>query len=397
LQNLGSAGLTTEAPPTLTVWQYDQKLPASVQWNAGVQMVLPYAASLDVAYTGQHSYDTPTGVNINSIDLGAAFLPANQNPTVATSPTSTDPATSYVATNPDLVRAYRGYSTITQQRPIAYRTYHSIQLTVNRRFRNGLLFGFNDTIGLSDTQQAGQRLQHNPDGTVTLRADQAKADALLGNNRPQAHIMRAHFVWNLPLLRSEQTTMRAIGYVVNDWSLSGIWSGATGSAYTIGYQYAGGIGTTTNLTGSPDFAARIRVVGDTGSGCTSNPLKQFNTSAFLGPLQGSDGLESGNDYARGCFVQSYDLALARVIPLGKTRSVQLRVDAFNVFNESAITNRQTTMNLSGLSDPATITNLPFDAAGNVIPSLSKPRGAGFGVATNYQTPRALQMQIRFSF
>jgi len=44
-----------------------------------------------------------------------------------------------------------------------------------------------------------------------------------------------------------------------------------------------------------------------------------------------------------------------------------------------------------------ITNLPFDASGNVIDSRSRPRGAGFGVATGYQDPRTMQLQVRFSF
>ena len=74
LQNMSSTGLATEAPPALTVWQYDNKLSASTQWNLGVQMTLPFAAALDVAYAGQHSFDTNTGVNINAIDLGTAFL-----------------------------------------------------------------------------------------------------------------------------------------------------------------------------------------------------------------------------------------------------------------------------------------------------------------------------------
>ena len=45
----------------------------------------------------------------------------------------------------------------------------------------------------------------------------------------------------------------------------------------------------------------------------------------------------------------------------------------------------------------TATNLPFDANGNLIDTRSRPRGAGFGVATNYQNPRTVQAQIRFSF
>ena len=35
--------------------------------------------------------------------------------------------------------------------------------------RNGFSFGFNDTISLSDKQQSPARLQHNPDGTITVR------------------------------------------------------------------------------------------------------------------------------------------------------------------------------------------------------------------------------------
>jgi hypothetical protein len=396
LQNLGSTGLQTEAAPSLTVWQIDNKLPASTQWNVGIQMVLPFSAALDLAYTGQHSYDANVGVNLNSIDLGTAFLPANQNPALATSSTSTDPSTSYASSNPDVIRFYKGYAAVNQQQPLGWRTYHSIQIGVNRRFRDGLLFGFNDTIGLYDKQNAGIRVQHNPDGTITTRADQALADELLGDNHPQAHLMRAQFVWDLPKLSAGDGAKRVLGYILNDWSLSGIWSGASGTAYSVTATYQNG-GGNVNLTGSPDFAPRVRVVGDPGSGCDDDPLRQFNTNAFLGPVVGSDGLESGNGYLRGCFISSTDLAIARNFKLGGSRSIQLRADVFNVFNQAGIIARQTTMNLTSPSDPATITNLPFDAAGNVIPARAKPNGAGFGVATDYQPPRTIQFQARFAF
>jgi hypothetical protein len=396
LQSLSSAGLTTEAAPALTVWQYEQNLPASVQWNGGIQMALPYALVLDASYTGQHQYDTPTGVNINALDFGMAFQPTNQNPAAATSSSSTDANTSYASTNPDIIRAYKGFGTISQQQPVFWRTYHSLQISLNRRFRNGVLFGFNDTIGLSDKQQSALRLQHNPDGTVTTRADQAAADALLGNNRPPSHLIRVNFVWQLPRLNGTSTTTKTLGYVLNDWSLSGIYSAQAGSPYTVGYSYTTG-GANANLTGSPDYAARVRVVGDTGSGCSSDPLRQFTASGFQGPLVGSDGLESGNNYARSCFLSQTDLAIARNFNFGAGRSVQLRLDVFNVMNQSAVTGRQSTMNLASPSDPVNITNLPYDASGAVIPSKATPKTAGFGVATGYQAPRTMQLQLRFSF
>jgi hypothetical protein len=396
LQNLSTTGLATEAAPSLTVWKVDNELSASTQWNAGIQMMLPFSTALDVAYTGSHAYDTNSGVNLNSIDLGAAFLPVNQNPALATSPTSTDPSTSYVSSNPDLVRYYTGYAAINQQQPIGWRSYHSFQIAVNRRFKDGLLFGFNDTISLYDKQNAARRLQHNPDGTITIRPDQDQADELLGDNHPPLHLMRAQFVWNLPRYESSSSTGRVLGYIVNDWSLSGIWSGVSGSAYSVTAAYQNG-GGNVNLTGSPDFAPRVRVASDPGAGCSDDDLRQFTTSAFLGPIAGSDGLESGNGYLTGCFISSTDLAIARTFKLGGDRNIQLRADVFNVFNQASIIARQTTMNLTSPSDPATITNLPFDAAGNVIPARAKPNGAGFGVATDYQPPRTIQLQVRFAF
>ena len=109
LQSLGTGGLTTSTPPALTVYEYNAKLPSSVQWNAGAQMALPWATTLDVSYVGQHGFNIVQGVNLNAVDYGAAFLPQNQDPTVAP---STTPGAS--ALSQDLMRAVRGYSSITQ-------------------------------------------------------------------------------------------------------------------------------------------------------------------------------------------------------------------------------------------------------------------------------------------
>jgi hypothetical protein len=47
--------------------------------------------------------------------------------------------------------------------------------------------------------------------------------------------------------------------------------------------------------------------------------------------------------------------------------------------------------------PTSVTNLPFDANGELIDARSRPRGAGFGVANGYQSPRTIQLQLRFEF
>jgi hypothetical protein len=203
-------------------------------------------------------------------------------------------------------------------------------------------------------------------------------------------------VWDLPDLRSRDTLKRAVGLVINDWQLSGIWQGRTGTAYSVGFSYQSG-GSSQNLTGSPDYGARVRIVGDTGSGCSGNPFEQFRAAAFNGPLVGSDGLESSANYLRGCFLSIFDLSIARNIRLPGGRAIQLRADMFNAPNSAIITGRNTTINFSNPNDPVTIRNLPYDDAGNLIESRSRPRGAGVGVATAYQTPRRVQFQVRFSF
>jgi hypothetical protein len=392
LQNISSAGLTTVAPPSLTVFQYDNKVPTSFQWNLGLQMVLPFSSAVDISYTGQHGYNGQVTTNLNAIDFGTAYLPQYQDPTQVLNGV----ASSLVNTNVNQVRFYPGYSNINQSQPTGTRTYHSILFSWNRRLKNGVSFGFNDTISLYDKQSTPIRLQHNPDGTFTVRADQGQADTLLGDNHPQTHIMRASFIWQLPRLNSTEAAMKAVGYVVNDWSLAGIWNGQTGQAYSVGYTYTTG-GANVNLTGSPDYGARIIILGDPGSGCSSNPYQQFNTAAFQGPQANSVGLESGSGYLKGCFVSSLDMSISRAIRLGGARTLSFRIDLFNTFNQAAITGRNATAQFASPATSTVITNLPYDASGNLDPSRSLPKNAGFGVANNYQSPRTTQVQIRFSF
>jgi hypothetical protein len=391
LQSVGTGGLTTQGAPALSTIDYQPGLPSSWQWNGGLQMTLPWASSLDFEYVGQHSYNTARLVNLNAIDFGVAFLPDSQDPTKAT---STIPGAQAYQT--DLLRPYRGYGAISNYAFDSWRTYHSIQISLNRRFQNGVSFGVHDTMGLSDRQNSPPRYQHNADGTIVLRTDQADADELLGDNAPVRHLIRANFVWDLPDIKSDQAVLKAIALVANDWQLSGVWSAQTGSAYIVTFTYQTG-GGNVNLTGSPDYAPRIRVLSDPGSGCSSDPYRQFNTAAFAGPLNNSLGLESGSNYLKGCFQSALDLAVARNIRLGGGRNLQLRVDIFNAPNEARVTARNSSVALASTTDPLTALNLPFDSSGALQPNRVRPNQAGFGAVSGYQASRTVQAQIRFQF
>jgi hypothetical protein len=388
LQNMAT-GLRTQGAPALNPYQYESKIPSTWTWNGGVQLMLPWATALDVEYTGLHAYAVVQQPDINAVDFGTAFQAAYQDSTL----TSTIPGGNAVPT--DAMRAIRGYGSISMFMDRDWQTSHTLQMSVNRRFRNGLSFGFNDTWTLYQAQSTALRLQHAADGTYTVRSDQAQADELIGHYVPIVHVMKGNFVWDMPDLKGGGKTTKAIGYIVNDWQLSGVWTGNTGPAYTVGVSYANGSGNQ-NITGSPSYGGRVKLVGDTGSGCSSDPLRQLNYAGFAPPDVNSVGLESGSDYVRGCFQSAMDLSLARNIRLGGSRNLQLRVDFFNAPNAAGVTGRNATMQVQSPLD-ATKTNLPFNADGSVNTSRNLPKNAGFGVASAYQLPRRIQMQVRFSF
>jgi hypothetical protein len=410
LQNLGS-GLAFGPVPAMVTFQYNAKVPASAQWEAGVQKTLPWASVVDVSYVGNHGYNRLGGfqggttVNLNAIDFGAAYLPQNQDLTLG--PQTVPGAGAYA--NANLLRAYRGLSSIAQNTTDFHDTYHSIQTNFNRRFRNGFSFGVNYVLSLSFTGNTGlqQRLQHAADGTITVRADQAQYEELLSTLNLQRHLIKANWVWNLPTIKSKAPAARAIGYVVNDWQLSGLFTGGSGNRYDLGYSYQGS-GGSTNLTGSPDYGARIVYTGDPGKGCTSDRFKQFNTAAVAGPTYNSVGLESGRNIMIGCPDHTTDLAVARNIRLGKSRQVQVRADVYNLFNTAIITNRVGTPGNGSLTltSPTnqTIANSQFLADGTVDPARLAPRNAGFGAANQWSTnsnngnyQRVVQLTFRVSF
>ena len=152
-----------------------------------------------------------------------------------------------------------------------------------------------------------------------------------------------------------------------------------------------------NLTGSPGYQARIRVLGDPGSGCSSNQYAQFDATAFAGPLYRSVGNESGRNLFRGCFMRITDLSIARNVRIGGNRQFQFRLDVFNAFNTVVINGRNTTITYPNPDNPTTIQNSQFNADGSIVASRVRPVDAGAGAANSALPLRTVQMQFRFMF
>ncbi len=404
LQNVAAGTAALQPPPVLLIHEYDAEIGAATQWNAGIQMTLPWSSSLDVSYVGTHNYNsiafgsisTPAGqlpLDLNAPDIGAAYLPQNQDRTAAP---STVPGAMAVAT--ELLRPYRGLGPIVLTSPRFSTDYDSIQMSFNRRYHNGWQAGVNWTLGLrfSGNTLSPQHLVHNADGTIGVASYQEANDELISNVGLRRHLIKGNFVWDLPNVESSNGAMKIVRAIANDWQLSGVFTGGSGAPYDVTYTYQTG-GANVNLTGSPNYAARVRVTGDTGSGCSSNPYGQFNVAAFAGPTYFSTGNESGANLLSGCWDHTTDLAIARNIRIGGTRQFQFRIDAFNVFNSVVINARQSQLQLNNPNDPTTIRNFQYNPDGTVNSQRLTPATAGFGAATGAQPMRSIQLQLRFIF
>ena len=200
-------------------------------------------------------------------------------------------------------------------------------------------------------------------------------------------------MWSLP--RAPESFGRAVGFILNDWQIAGVLTAGSGTTYDLNYTYQNN-GASVNLTGSPNYGARIVYVGDPGSGCSDNQYAQFNAASVTGPQPGSVGLESGRNILRGCADKRVDLSLSRDIRLGGARRMEFRVDVFNAFNAVIINGRNNTVTFANPGNLAIVNN-QFNADGSLNAARSKPNNSGFGAATGAQAMRNVQAQLRFQF
>lgn len=383
------------APPSLNAFSFEGKIPTVYNFNFGIQAKLPFQFMLDVSYVGSQSRHLLQRVNINAVPYGAAYRKENQDPTQFSGGVvpSVEPglAAPYAqaglgfsgakSLSRDFLRPFPGFGDITMHQMGGTSNYNSLQTSLDRRLSQNLLFGFSHTWSRAMGTATG-------DGSF-FRIDQFNR---LSNYGPldfdRRHNLAVHWVYQLPgitKLTGQNKVLRAVG---DHWQISGSYAYLTGAPYTIGFNIPGI--QNQNLTGSFTEGARMRIIGKAGSGHSGNPYRQFDTSAFTIPLPGSIGLESGRNYMQGPGINNVNLSLQKSIPIGERRQLQLRVDAFNAFNHVQFSGVNNTLNVKSLTDP-TPTNLPFDAAGNLV------NRNGFGTVSGARDPRILQLVARFQF
>ena len=368
----GATGLN--APVSLAPNVYEWTLPTVYQWNLGIQMKLPAAFTFDVAYVGSESRHLLQKRQINAPPYGTAYQASSQDPTRGQA-CSGCPALSPIpggnALPTDLLRPDQGYGAINLWEFSAYSNYKALQTSINRRFREGLMFGV--SYVLSSAKGIAS------DDWIAARIDGKDREANYGPLSYDAtHVMVTSVVYQTPRVANG-----ALGLLTNDWQISGNYRWMSGTPYYVSYLIPGI--SNINLTGS-DQPARIVITGDPGSGHGSDPYQLFNTSAFAAPSAGSNGLESPLYYLRMPPINNLDLSVSKSIPLGGRRRLEVRLDAFNALN---------TVQWSSVNQTARFASMGSSAITNLANEQTNP--TGFGAATAQYNPRQLQLMMRFIF
>jgi hypothetical protein len=396
LSTLGT-GLSPQPVSSMVTFQYNAQIPSSVQWNLGLQKSLPGDMVADVSYVGNHGYNLMGAFqggdlqNLDSVDYGTAYLPQYQDKTLGA---STVPGASAYTSN--LLRPYPGLSTISQNTTSFWDTYHSIQLSLNRRFTKGLLFGVNYTHQLFLQGNTGllQQIQHAPNGAISYMSDNAayqKLNSTLSYDQPNYFVANA--VWSIPGVTKSGGFVHTL---TRDWQLSSIVTLHTGLPYTPGYSYQSN-GGNVNITGSPDWGGKVVISNPAtlGSGCSGNRYSEFNTADITGPTYGSMGMESGRNYLHNCPTRELDMNIVRRISIKERFKLELRLDVFNAPNAVQISSISST---ATFNNPTAMTLANNQYNGTTLNSSRlTPSTAGFGAATAAQAMRNIQLEARFQF
>jgi len=261
----------------------------------------------------------------------------------------------------DQLRPYRGYRSIAIVQPRYDSNYHSLQVSAGHRFSGISRVDAYYTLSKNLTTSINDRSTSPQDANqINLEKQLAAFD--------RRHILSINYTYEIPVFRKQEGV---IGKLLGGWQASGIVTYNTGlpfTAFTSSFDPAGLGILNTNPAGRPNLLC------DPNQGGAGTLEQYFNTSCFQRnpALLDADGNRIlvpntiGNT-ARGNIIgpptTRFDLTAVKNLRFGETFRIQLRAEAFNIFNQA---------NFRGLS-----TNVTFGSFGRVI-SVRDPRTMQFG-------------------
>jgi hypothetical protein len=297
---LGPNSLTVTGTPTF-------KVPSYQDYNLSVQHEVMRNTVLEVGYVGTRGSHLLGDVNLNQPTVAARLA----NPTV----------------DANALVPFLGYQAIVSRAPIFTSNYNSLQVSLNRRFSQGL------TLGVAYTWS--KLLTTNPQdrGLGAYDAYNLKGDYGLSTlNTPQ--ILVVSYVYDLPFYKNEHNLA---GYVLGGWEISGITNFQSGQSTTVTQSgvdpFATALNNNSGLNLARGATAQLRtdLIGDPHG--PKSAAEFFNTAAFVTAV-GHFGTERTGTVLGPGF-QLWDVSLIKNFNFGERVGLQLRLETFNTFNHGS--------------------------------------------------------------
>ena len=357
----------------------DGHVPTVYSFSLGVQHEIGRGTTLDLAYVGTASRHLVTSRNINAVPYGASFQRANQDPNCSLWNGGGVPAVQpglqpeYLAAgysfngwcaygHPSYTNAYlvpfKGYGQIPGLKWDGNSNYNSLQVSLQRRFSTGLTFGAVYTWSKSLVTASSDQDEENP---VNPLLDYRAA------SWDRTHVFAANYVYDLPNLAKHFGGPKWLAYLTDNFQLSGVTQLMSGTPVDLNnnYSFPSGSLDGSNMWGNIPFYYSVDQSGN------------FVLPAVGPPVRGT------RDIIREGGIQNWDMSLLKNIPLGKNeaRYLQLRLEAFNVFNHPNFTGKYYP---DGTTNGCCVTvNGPWEYSAPDTP-LSITKGSNWG--TNQSTP-----------
>jgi hypothetical protein len=321
--------------------------PTAYNWSLSFQRELPLDMALDVTYVGRMGTHLQRERNINQLAPGT--IQANRN------------------INPNALRPYKGFGVIRLSENTGRSLYNGLQLNLERRFRHGIGFGVAYTLS---------RLRDNADDKRDILFNAFDDAGYWGySDNDRTHLFNIHYLIELPFARNQDTLAKKI---FGGWQVSGVTYFQSGRPLPIWRaEDIAGVGETTaqpwQVVSNPKISNP-----QFSNGRTQDQNFWFDPTAFTAPAAGTFApvTDYGRNPVRGTALWANDIALFKNIPVGGTKRIQLRLEAFNFINHP------------NLGDP--------NSGGNANVNID-PRSADFGRVLTKTGERNIQLGLKFMF
>ena len=288
------------SPQSGFTFQRDLDTPYLQHWTVGVQQQLGATRSVEASYVGSRGTGLITGRDLNQPRPSATQVNLRPNPF---------------------------FGDITILESAGRSEYNSLQLKFEQRSASGLSMLASYTLGTSEDDASGFFASA---GDPNYPQDSLNRAAEWGRSSFDVrHRLSVGFAWEVPY---DPTGGGIAAALLADWQVSGVVTLQSGRPFTVAFLPEIDNSNTGRANLGFGYNDRPNVAGDPS---LDDPTVErwFNTGAYAFPPFGSFG-NAGRNTVEGPGYQNINLALMKGIRLSASSKLQLRLEAFNLFNHA---------------------------------------------------------------